>query len=224
MHELLGLTKEQELKDSSLWIKLDMSMHDFDSLSAKVIENEFASIIDNAQGIMKKYGPRVIEYLYDGTGNPDEHGVNEDFSAFCLKTQIEFVKNRFSEWKEAGDIWQAEFVDLMMNFLRCTSRFADVLEIISNYYEDVGKSLSADDFREFEDQSGNVNEINLCRDAGTYAWVKERVSSKLANIKVQDVRDELVDDFFMHVSSWISNKEGVARNQFDEVMSRVCKV
>ena len=311
MRELLGLSQNQELKESSLWTKLNMSMCSlcrlrdntvdisyYDVVSGnigqymkgfgttgainkatdemkKVIEEEFETIKTKAQGIMKNYGPRVMQYLYDGTGNPDEHGVNEDYSEFCLKTQIEFVKNRFmdqkagvmprrlepltlwqwtivpflvrsrmDEWKDAtrtceevnvrygvsqmmqgaNGIWQTSFVTPMNDFLWSTSRFADVLETISDYYERIGKSLRTDDFRDFANQSGEANGINLCRDAGMYTWVKGKISSKLANVQIQNVRDDLIDDFYKNTLLWTSNEDGVARKQFDEVMSKACKV
>ena len=310
MRDLLGLTQNQELKESSLWTKLNMSMGSLCRLKdntvdisyddvvsgnigqymkgfgttgainkatdemKKVIEKEYETIKTKAQGIMKNYGPRAMQYLYDGTGNPDEHGVNEDYSEFCLKTQIEFVKNRFmdqkagvmprrlepltiwgkvvehlaktrmDEWKDAtrrceevnvrygvsqmmkgaNGIWQTSFVTPMNDFLWSTSRFADVLETISDYYEGIGKSLRTDDFRDFANQSGEANGINLCRDAGMYTWVKGKISSKLANVQIQNVRDDLIDDFYKNTLLWTSNEDGVARKQFDEVMSKVCAV
>ena len=310
MRHLLGLTPNQELKESSLWAKLNARMNSFcrlrdntvdisydDAVSGNVrnfmngfgttgainrateqmqaeIAKEFESIRTKAHMVMIDFGPRAIQYLYDGVGNPDEHGVKEDYTAFCLKTQIEFVRDKFmdqesgiapgrpeplslmqrviehllkarlDEWKEAtrsceemnvrygvcqnmkgaNGIWQTAFVTPMTDFLWRTSRFADVLETMADYYEGVGKSLSTDDFQEFANQSGETNGINLCRDAVTYKWVKEEISDKLANIRVRDVKEALIKDFYSNTTEWTSNDEGVARKQFDEIMSKACAV
>ena len=310
MRSLLGLGPNQELKENSLWVKLNARMNSFcklrdntveisydDAVSGnineykrgfgttgainnatqemqKVIKAEFEAINTKAQAVMINFGPRAMQYLYDGTGNPDEHGVREDYSSFCLKTQIEFVKNKFidqkagitprrpealtaiqrliehfaqsrlDEWKDAtraceemnvrygvcqnmkgaNGIWQTEFVTPLMDFLWNTLRFADVLETIADYYEGVGKSLNTDNFQEFANQSGETNGINLCRDAGMYDWVKGKISSKLANVRIQDVREELIKDFYKNTLAWTSNEEGVARKQFDEIMSKACAV
>ena len=310
MRYLLGLGPNQELRDSSLWGKLNARMDSFcrlrdnqvdisydDAVSGNIrnfmngygttaainrateqtqaeIAKEFEAIKTKAQKVMIDFGPRAMQYLYDGVGNPDEHGVREDYTAFCLKTQIEFVKNKFidqkagitpgrpeplnavqrliehfvkarmDEWKDAtrsceemnvrygvcqnmkgaNGIWQTKFVTPMTDFLWNTSRFADVLETIADYYEGVGKSLSTDNFQEFANQSGETNGINLCRDAGMYNWVKGKINSKLANVRVQDVREQLINDFYKNTAIWTSNEEGVARKQFDEIMSKACAV
>jgi len=310
MRYLLGLGPNQELRDSSLWGKLNARMDSFcrlrdnqvdisydDAVSGNIrsfmngygttgainkateqmqteIVKEFEAIKTKAQKVMIDFGPRAMQYLYDGIGNPDEHGVREDYTEFCLKTQIEFVKNRFidqkagitpgrpeplnavqrliehfvkarmDEWKDAtrsceeknvrygvcqnmkgaNGIWQTTFVTPMTDFLWSTSRFADVLETIADYYEGVGKSLKTDNFQDFANQSGETNGINLCRDAGMYNWVKGKINSKLANVRVQDVREELINDFYKNTNAWTSNDEGVARKQFDEIMSKACAV
>ena len=136
MRSLLGLGPDQELKDSSLWTKLNARMNNFcrlrdnqvdifyddvvagnigdymggfDTSNAikkateemlQVIIAEFESIKTRAQAVMINFGPRAMQYLYDGTGNPDEHGVREDYSAFCLKTQIRYVENKFLDQKK----------------------------------------------------------------------------------------------------------------------------
>ena len=119
-------------------------------------------------------------------------------------------------------IWQTGFVNPLMDFLWDTERFADVLETMSEYYESVGASLKSDDYWEFAIQGGDANGINLCRDAATYSWVKEKIRSKLASIRIQDVRDGLIDDFYMNTSAWTSDEVGTAREQFDKYMGETC--
>ena len=295
LRELLGLKQDQELNAGSLWSKLNICMCQLCRIKdnplgainlrglqghilfateemVKAIETEFDSMKVRAKGIMKKYGPRAMQFLFYGTETTKEHSVNEEYKTFCLKTQIEFVEERFinqkaevmpqepklptgflqaikaqvlmDEWKgrvstyletnirygvsqymkgEEG-VWQTRFVKPLKDFLWGVSRFADVLETVSDFYSDIGKSLDSDDYFQFMQQSGEANGINLCRNERTYAWVKEKISRKLANIRIQDVKDELIDDFYCNKNAWTSNDKGIARKAFDKVISRVCAV
>ena len=240
----------------------------------KVVMAEFNMIRERAREVMKIFGPRIMRYLYDGIGTPDEQGAREDYSDICLKTQIEYVMNRFSEqrpgikpprleplsplqrvfetithekldvWKEQfrrceemnvyyavarnmvgeNGIWHWHFIEPLKDFLWDTERFAVVLETMSEFYQEAGKSLKSDDFREFASLGEGINGFNLCRDAETYSWVKEKINSKISGIKNPDVRDRLVDDFYANGEAWTSNEEGKARKQFDEIMSKICSV
>ena len=240
----------------------------------KEVNFEIYRIRERAGEVMKNFGPRIMRYLYDGIGTPDEQGAREDYSDICLKTQIEYVMNRFSEqrpgikpprpepltlvqrlresfthkrldeWKEqfrkceemnvyyavvqnmAGEngIWQRYFIEPLKDFLWDTEIFAVVLEMMSEFYQDAGKSLRSDDFREFASRGEGINGFNLCRDAETYSWVKEKINSKISDIKNQDVRDQLVDDFYANGKAWTSYDRGTARKQFDEIMSKICSV
>lgn len=240
----------------------------------EAIQAEMEMLKQKARQIMIMYGPRAIQYLYDGVGNPDETGKREDFSAFSLKTQIEFVNTRFMDQKRgkepippnpkgiigklfeawsktettrwmkdariceennvkytvaqtmtgANGVWESSFVGPVKEFLGFVQRFADVLETVSDYYRGIGKSLESDDFQQFMKQSGENNGINLCRDASMYAWVRGRVNAKLANIDPRNVRENVIEDFYRNTDRWISGDEGIARRQYDEVMSRVCAV
>ena len=240
------------------------------------IAGEFGNFKSRAQSIMKKYGPRAMEFLYDGTGNIGEDGKKESYSDICLKTQIDYVKTQFMNqkagdkprkikplglggtiisvvtdkpfdtWKQnmrnwaereitfkvsqnmqgANGEWQVKYVTPMADFLWAAARFADVLETIADYYEGVGKSLATDSFQDFAEQGGEANGINLCRDAEMYLWVKDRVNRKLADVstRIQDIREKLIDDFYQNTAAWTSNEDGVARKEFDEIMSKACKV
>lgn len=311
MRELLGLKQEQELRESSLWNKLNAKMNSLCSLRDNhveisyddvvcgntrhyfegfrvneninnainrmelTIENEIELLKHNAQGVMRKYGPRAMQYLYNGTGNINEHGGSEHFVEYCLKTQIDYVMNGFlaqragvmprrpepikslfgrfeenlshkklTEWKEAvkayeiqniryavsknmtgeNGIWHSSFVIPLMDFIWSISRFADVLETVSEYYDSVGSSLNTDDYWTFANQRGCANEVNLCSNREVYTWVKEKINNKLASIEIQDVRDYLINDFYENTQVWTSNEAGVAREHYDEVMSMSCQV
>ena len=240
----------------------------------KVCVAEFENLKTRAKGLMKKYGPRVMYYLYEGIGNPGETGKNEDYSEYSLRTQIQFVANKFLEqrpgiqpktpdpqglfgkikelflkteyekWvkntrkcetenvryevaknmKGVNGVWNTKFVVPLEDLLWNTERFASVLEYISNYYAGVGHSLSEENYEKFSKQSGEINGINLCNDAGMYKWVRGKINDKLANVNVQKAREDIIEDFYNNTSLWVSNDRGKARTQFDEIMSDVCQV
>ena len=60
------------------------------------IQDLFKQLQANAKFIMEIYGPRAIEYLYEGKGNDDEKGVPEDYKDICLSHQIEVVASEFN--------------------------------------------------------------------------------------------------------------------------------
>ena len=64
------------------------------------VDKMYAAFESQAKIVMKEYGPRVMEYLYEGIGNKGDNGKEEDFSGICLKKQMEKVSSKFVE--EAG--------------------------------------------------------------------------------------------------------------------------
>lgn len=126
--------------------------------------------------------------------------------------------------KGDNGIWKTEFVDPFNDFLASVERFARVMEEVSNYYAGVGNSLAANDFRAFAQAGNEENSVNLCTDAGIYAWVQKQIQNKVANVRIGDVRSALVDDFYTNTDKWISSDKGVARRQFDDVMSAQVQV
>ena len=66
--------------------------------------------------------------------------------------------------------------------------------------------------------------MNLCSNGEMYNWVKSQVSKKVNGVSVQDIKEELIDDFMAHSEEWISEEKGKARKRFDEVMSKCCKL
>ena len=120
-------------------------------------------------------------------------------------------------------IWIEEYQNKVEQFIQNCSRFADVLESMTMYYEHVGKSLDASDFAEFAMGTGS-NEVNLCSDQRTYEWIKKRVSQKVESIDPDGFRQILIDDFIDYPERWCSYEEGVARKHYDELMSNVCQL
>lgn len=58
----------------------------------------YENFTDQAKLVMNIYGPRAIQYLYEGKGNDDENGVSEDYSDICLKRQLEVVTTAFARY------------------------------------------------------------------------------------------------------------------------------
>lgn len=229
-----------------------------------------------AELVMKEFGPRALEYLYNGEGDADAAGIHEDFSEICLKTMMatattEFLKlantpgkypgtiehggflhtvlqkitkEEVDTWK--GDVynavlqdvysgvaadmngasgnWKRDYINRIENFVSYCIRFADIVEMMMDYYTGEGKSLDAADFAEFSSTTGERNGVNLCSNSEMYHWVKNQVNKKVNGVPVQNIKDELIDDFMAHSEEWISEEEGKARKRFDEVMSKCCKL
>lgn len=229
-----------------------------------------------AELVMKEFGPRAMEYLYNGEGDVDAAGVHEDFSGISLKTMMatattEFLKlantpgkypgtiehggflhtvlqkitkEEVDTWK--GDVynavlqdvysgvaadmngasgnWKKDYIDKIENFVSYCIRFADIVEMMMDYYTGEGKSLDAANFAEFAGTTGERNGVNLCSNSVMYHWVKNQVSKKVNGVPVQDIKEKLIDDFIAHSEDWISEEEGKARKRFDEVMSKCCKL
>lgn len=242
----------------------------------EAVDKMYAAFENQAKTVMKEYGPRVMEYLYEGIGNKGDNGKEEDFSGICLKKQLEKVSDKFIEeagkpgkkpgtvaqggvfgkikeaffhseveaWegraktyaertvitkiseKMAGSTggWRTHFVDNVVSFKNKCTRFADVLDTLTDFYSGVGKSLEASNFQEFSKTSGETNGINLCSDAAMYDWVRSRVSAKISGIKIGAFKDDLIDDFYANAAEWVSSEPGTARARFDGLMSKICAV
>lgn len=77
---------------------VDMTVTKAVPLFIEEIEKLYLDIERQARLVMNLYGPRAIEYLYEGKGNDNEKGVPEDYSDICLKKQIEVVASAFSRY------------------------------------------------------------------------------------------------------------------------------
>ncbi|MCB7341849.1 tubulin-like doman-containing protein [Blautia obeum] len=241
-----------------------------------ILRKHYEAFKTTAELIMKDFGPRAMEYLYNGEGDANAAGVHENFSDICLKTMMATVTEKFinlastpgkypgtiahggflhtviqsitkeevDSWK--GEVynavfddvlsgvaakmngvsgsWKREYTDSVEYFVSECIRFADILETMMDYYTGEGKSLDAVDFAEFARTTGERNGVNLCSNGEMYNWVKSQVSKKVNGVSVQDIKEELIDDFMAHSEDWISEEKGKARKRFDEVMSKCCKL
>lgn len=233
----------------------------------KDLEDLYKELKDQAKIIMYTFGPRAIECLFSGIGNPDATGIPESFDDICMKRQIQEVasfftgfqpavypgardigllpavfKGKMNEWKRdarraaqndvrykmcekmKGDNggWNTEYVSKAYDFRDCCARFAQVLEMMSDYYKGAGNSLDADDYATFAETSGDPNGINLCSNLSIYNWVVGTVSSSANGININQAKQDLIDDFYARSGAWTSDDEGVARKAYDDVMSRIC--
>lgn len=241
-----------------------------------ILRKHYEAFETEAVLIMKEFGPRAMEYLYNGEGDANAAGIHADFSDICLKTMMATVTEKFiklastpgkypgtiehggflhtviqsitkeevDSWKgevynavfddvlsgvaakmngESGS-WKREFTDSVENFVSNCIRFADIIEMMMDYYTGEGKSLDAVDFAEFARTTGERNGVNLCSNGQMYNWVKSQVNKKVNGVSVQNIKEELIDDFMAHSEEWISEEKGKARKRFDEVMSKCCKL
>ena len=240
------------------------------------IEKLYLDLERQARLVMNLYGPRAIEYLYEGKGNDNEKGVPEDYSDICLKRQIEVVasalakfagmpgryprnleqkgllgnivqsitKSDEDEWKDRAQQaaqagvycqictkmigmnggWKKSYEDRVVRFKDCTVRFAQVFEMLMNYYTDVGSSLDSTDYREFANTSGDPNGVNLCSDSSVYNWVVDCVERKVNSVDIGAAKTALVTDFYENTEDWVSADPGKARKAFDDVMSRIASI
>ena len=226
--------------------------------------------------VMNQYGPRAIEYLYEGKGNDNEKGIPDDYSNICLKRQLEVVATAFSKiagtpgrypgllghktfignviqgitktdvsgWMNQAyqaaqqDVycqisqrmtggnggWKKHYEERALRLKDCCVRFAQVLEMLMDYYTGVGRSLDSSDYREFANTSGDPNEVNLCSDSSVYNWVVECVERKVNSVNIGEAKTALVTDFYENTPDWISSDTGKARRAFDDVMSRIASI
>ena len=241
-----------------------------------ILRKHYEAFKTTADLIMKEFGPRAMEYLYNGEGDANAAGVHANFSDICLKTMIATVTEKFinlastpgkypgtikhggflhtviqsitkeevDSWKgevynavfddvlsgvaakmngESGS-WKREYTDSVQKFISDCIRFADILEMMMDYYTGEGKSLDSVDFAEFASTTGERNGVNLCSNSEMYNWVKSQVSKKVNGVSVQDIKEELIDDFMAHSEEWTSDEKEKARKRFDEVMSKCCKL
>lgn len=124
---------------------------------------------------------------------------------------------------ESGS-WKTDYAKRVEAFVSDCSCFADIIEIMMDYYTGVGKCLDAADFEEFANTTGERNGVNLCSNSKMYEWVKAQVSRKVNGVPVQDVKEELINDFMAHTECWVNGNTGEARKHFDEIMSKCCKL
>ena len=135
------------------------------------------------------------------------------------------VNSRISE-QMAGSTgaWRTHYVDNVGSFISKCTRFADVLDALTDFYTGVGRSLDASNFQEFSRTSGETNGINLCSDAEMYDWVRGRVSQKVSGINISNFKTALINDFYADPTAWVSSEPGTARARFDGLMSQICAV
>ena len=241
------------------------------------LQKLYESFTEQAKLVMNIYGPRAIQYLYEGKGNDDKTGVAEDYSDICLRKQIEVVSTAFNryantppkypqriegsnwplkelwnnftqknvaEWigqaqnAARNDVyyqvsqrmagvnggWKRVFEDSIIHFKDSCARFACILETMMEYYACVGSSLDEDNYQRFSKSAGDPFDVNLCSDDASYQWIRGQIAEKANEINIIGAKKTLVDDFFKNQDAWVDLNHGVTRQQFDEVISRICRL
>lgn len=149
-----------------------------------------------------------------------EHTWKQEFEAAIQKNLYAAVALSISGMGS----WKQEAVLKIQNFYECTKRFSDVMDLMRDYYVGAGQTLDLNNINDFINSAGEANGVNLCSDANMVDWVKGQVNNKIVTIKLQDVKDALVDDFIKNTAAWVSDAEGKARKQFDEILSKSCSI
>ena len=99
------------------------------------IQKLYLQIEEQAKLVMNIYGPRAIEFLYEGKGNDDAGGVPEDLTDLCLKKQIANVNAFFSHWASTPARYPRNMEQLTL--------FGGVIEKISGNKTDAWKGAAA---------------------------------------------------------------------------------
>ena len=154
--------------------------------------------------------------------------TKKDLTDWTAATTI-YAKNEIkyrisSVMSGENGVWKKNFEDRMAGFVNDAKLFAIVIESLAGFYQGQGSSLAGKNYMEFAAKSGDLNGINLCKDASMYKWVNEKIADKLKTIPVENVSSVLIDSFYEDPEPWITDEPGVARKQFDTVMSAACEL
>lgn len=242
----------------------------------KWLQKQYENFTEQAKEIMYHDGPRMIRFLYDGTGPCDKNGIPENYEDISLKRMLEEVETQLRKEKLAvsnppsGDVvksgvlgkisnaisgnvdkWKANMkrhleaeiriatygvlsgdnglyaVELKRKieaFIERCETFAEIVEMMGNFYRGKGRSLDADNYQVFHDAGDNGININLCDNDDIFTWVKSKVKNKINSVNMQDLRRELVNDFMLNQESWSNGPVGEARGRFDGILSKCCRV
>ena len=96
------------------------------------------------------------------------------------------------------------------------------MEVLTNFYNSEGSPLDAQSYEQFLAASQRGNCVNLCNNANVYGWVQEKIRSKINEIELSEVKQNIVNSFIDNTEDWVSNTEGKTRKMFDGVMAESC--
>ncbi|MCI5900328.1 MAG: zinc ribbon domain-containing protein [Lachnospiraceae bacterium] len=120
--------------------------------------------------------------------------------------------------------WEKKLIQPIEEYIKQCKRFADSLEMLTNFYQSAGSSLDAQDYQKFLDASKTGNCVNLCNNANVYSWIQSQVKAKINGVDPDEVKKNIVESFAEKPSDWTSDVEGKTRGAFDAVMARSCEL
>ena len=120
--------------------------------------------------------------------------------------------------------WERNLTGPINSFVNDCKRFAESLEVLSNFYKSAGSSLDAQSYEQFRDASQKGNCVNLCNNENVYEWIQQNIRRKINGINMDEVKQNMVNSFVQNTGDWVSDAEGKTRKMFDEVMARSCEL
>ena len=123
-----------------------------------------------------------------------------------------------------NDAWEKKLMEPIEAYISQCKRFADSLEMMTNFYQSAGSSLDSQNHQQFMDASKTGNCVNLCNNSNVYSWIQSQVKSKINAVDPETVKNNIVESFVDNPMDWISNVEGKTRKAFDDVMARSCQL
>ena len=123
---------------------------------------------------------------------------------------------------ETNGAWERNLTGPINSFVNDCERFAESMEVLTNFYNSEGSPLDAQSYEQFLAASQRGNCVNLCNNANVYGWVQEKIRSKINEIELSEVKQNIVNSFIDNTEDWVSNTEGKTRKMFDGVMAESC--
>lgn len=121
-------------------------------------------------------------------------------------------------------LFQSEYVSRVEEFIKVIDSFTSNLDELIRFYHNEGVVLEQDVLSEFNSKlPGDIN-VNLCNELDIFKWVKQEVKRAVADVKIRELRKDLIEDFVQNREEWTSEVVGVARRRFDHIMSRACGI
>lgn len=146
------------------------------------------------------------------------------------KGQLKDAVQHEVKQKIAGNIlapngaWEKNLTGPIEEYINQCRRFADSLEMLTNFYQSEGSSLDAQDYQQFMEASRTGNCVNLCNNSNVYRWIQGQIKAKINSVDPDVVKQNIVDSFEENPSGWTSDAIGKTRNIFDGVMAKSCQL
>lgn len=187
------------------------------------IENMLVTAKAEMQKVIAKQVPRpameskFLEFLR-------HQGLAEWKGQFKDAVQHEVKQKIAANILAPNGAWEKNLAQPMEGYINQCRRFADSLEMLTNFYQSAGSSLDAQDYQQFMEASRTGNCVNLCNNTNVYRWIQAQIKAKIKGVDPDVVKQNIVDSFAANPSEWISDVAGKTRNIFDRVMAKSCQL